>query len=472
MLGVPRPYLPLLTREPNLMHRYRSIVFAWLLVSLSVSLAAQEAATSAVDPKFALPASDEGQPGAGPIRRYEKYVTTWAQKRSLWSKSVAQDQKALVLLGDSITQGWGARTDKEFPNVKIANRGIGGDTTRGMLIRLQDVLDLNPSGVVILMGTNDLEEQAEPATIAGNVRLIIDRLKKSNSKMPIVLCTVFPSSETKKRPADKIKQLNELYMGLVKGDSQVTVVDTWTLFADASGNAKSEEFPDLLHLNDAGYKSWAAALRPILATLGFVETEPDAFQPEPGFVSLFNGRDLTGWGYQATTEDEMVSIKKSQAKNPQAPARPIVAQAMKFDGQVSTPDGRYVAKSGRLIVTTPPEGRKIQQLWTTREFSEDFVLKLEFRATPNADSGVFLRKPQLQCRDFPLAGPYKELKNYKPQDWNELVVEAHGESARCTCNGEILEEAFKLPANGPIGLEGDRGQMEYRRIRIRIGQKN
>jgi hypothetical protein len=39
--------------------------------------------------------------------------------------------------------------------------------------------------------------------------------------------------------------------------------------------------------------------------------------------------------------------------------------------------------------------------------------------------------------------------------------------AHCTCNGEILEAALKLPATGPIGLEGDRGQMEYRRIRIR-----
>ncbi|MFM7927118.1 MAG: hypothetical protein ACKO9Q_05340, partial [Pirellula sp.] len=38
--------------------------------------------------------------------------------------------------------------------------------------------------------------------------------------------------------------------------------------------------------------------------------------------------------------------------------------------------------------------------------------------------------------------------------------------AHCTCNGEVIEEALKLPATGPIGLEGDHGQMEYRRIRI------
>jgi hypothetical protein len=39
--------------------------------------------------------------------------------------------------------------------------------------------------------------------------------------------------------------------------------------------------------------------------------------------------------------------------------------------------------------------------------------------------------------------------------------------AHCTCNGEVLEAEFKVPATGPIGLEGDRGQMEYRRIRVK-----
>jgi hypothetical protein len=124
------------------------------------------------------------------------------------------------------------------------------------------------------------------------------------------------------------------------------------------------------------------------------------------------------------------------------------------------------AKNNRLVVTTPAEGRKIQQLWTQREFGRDFVLKLEFRATPFADSGVFLRGRQLQCRDYLLAGPYNQLTQYKPQDWNELVITVKGNVAHCTCNGEVLEAAYELPASGPIGLEGDRGQIEYRRIRI------
>ena len=152
--------------------------------------------------------------------------------------------------------------------------------------------------------------------------------------------------------------------------------------------------------------------------------------------------------------------------NPNAIKQVTVDEQIAFDGKRQSDDGRYVAINDRLVVTTPAEGRRIQQLWTTEEFGTDFVLRLEFRATPNADSGVFIRQPQLQCRDFPLAGPYKDLKNFRNSDWNELEVIVTGETARATCNGEVLEEAMKLPASGPIGLEGDRGQMEYRRIRI------
>ncbi|MCI0538871.1 MAG: GDSL-type esterase/lipase family protein [Verrucomicrobiales bacterium] len=439
------------------------------LVAVLVVLTAiaQAAEPPKADTRFQVPPTDDGLPGAGPIRRYDWFRNLWAQRRSAWAERVQQDQGSLVFLGDSITQGWGDDMSGSFPGVKVANRGIGGDTTRGVLIRLrEDVLALRPSGIVLLIGTNDLEEQADPEIVAGNLKLILAELKKHSAKMPVILCQVFPSSASMKRPSDQIKRVNQLFAASVKGDEQVTFIETWPLFASAAGDAKPEEFPDLLHPNKAGYTKWAAALRPVLATLGFLEMAPDNFTPEPGFISLFNGRDLTGWGYRPTSEADMQAAKRWRNSDPNAPPWPIVEKPIHFDGQIMSNDGRYVAKNGRLIVTTPSEGRRIQQLWTTREFPRDFVLKLEFRATPNADSGIFVRKPQLQCRDYLLAGPYKELKQYKPQDWNEIVVTVKGGEAHCTCNGEALETAWKVPATGPIGLEGDRGQMEYRRIRL------
>ncbi len=446
-----------------------TLFVGWIALSATVDNSparGQEKLNPAAD-AYTLPATDEGLAGAGPLRRYDWFQQLWRTKRSGWAARVAEDQQALVFLGDSITQGWGDDFQGSFPDVRKANRGISGDTTRGMLIRLQeDVLALNPSGVVLLMGTNDLEEGAEPETIAENFQLIVEALKKHNPDMPIVVCMVFPSSEEKSRSAEKIKQINKLYAAAVQGDKQITLLDTWTLFANAAGDAKPEEFPDLLHPNDVGYAKWTRALQPILATLGFVETESEPFAVEEGFESLFNGKDLSGWCLLPTSEEEMEQARRWKAADPAAPPWPIVKEKLELAGHKQTPDGRYQAIVDRLVVTTPPEGRRIQQLWTTRSFPEDFTLKLEFRATPNADSGVFVRKPQLQCRDYLLAGPYKELNRYREGDWNELVVRVRGNVAECTCNGEVIEGEFKLPDTGPIGLEGDRGQFEYRRIRV------
>lgn len=429
-----------------------------LLVSISPSLVA-------ADSPFAYP-SEEAEaslPGEGALRRYEGLVKRWPEFREKWSKDVEKDQGAVVFLGDSITQGWGADFKGKFSDMKLANRGIGGDTTRGMLIRLQeDVLTLNPSAIVMLMGTNDIEVEIDPAAIGRNFEKILVAIKAHNPKLPIVLCRMFPSSAEKNRPKETIEAVNALYDAAVKGDPQITVLDTWTLFADETGNADPKWFKDLLHLNPEGYDRWAAALHPIFATLGFTDTTPDTFQPEEGFVSLFNGKDLTGWGFRPTPPR-----KQPKKPNPNAPKFVEITEPVNFDGQTQSNDGRYVAINGRLVVTTPAEGRRIQQIWTQEEFGTDFILKLEFRATPNADSGVFIRQPQLQCRDFPRAGPYTDLKDFRTSDWNELVVTVKGGIATATCNGELLTNDMAVPATGPIGLEGDRGQMEYRRIRLK-----
>jgi len=255
-----------------------------------------------------------------------------------------------------------------------------------------------------------------------------------------VLCNVFPSAEAKKRPAAQIKRINQLYFAAIKDRPQVTVLDTWSLFADVKGDANPDEFPDLLHPNAAGYARWTMALRPVFEQLGLAPTWADDFVPEPGYKSLFNGRDFTGWG---------------------------TADGVAFDGKTETGDGRFIVRNGRIVVPASRQERAFARLWTTQKFPRDFELKLEFRAGPNADSGLFVRDPQLQVRDYLIAGPYAALKNYRPLEWNEIVVTVKGGLAHATCNGEVLNDAFAVPTTGAIGLESDRGQMEYRRIRLR-----
>ena len=167
------------------------------------------------------------------------------------------------------------------------------------------------------------------------------------------------------------------------------------------------------------------------------ESKAEAPKPEAAkAVELFNGKDLTGWGYKT---------------------------GEKFDGKTESDDKRYSAKEG--ILTVNP-GTGIRQLWTTAQFPKDFELRLEFRAGVGADSGLFVRGPQLQVRDYLVAGPYKELKKYKAQDWNEILVLVKDGVAHCTCNGEVLNAAMKVPETGGIGLEADKGTMEYRNLRL------
>ncbi len=187
------------------------------------------------------------------------------------------------------------------------------------------------------------------------------------------------------------------------------------------------------------------ALLIVISLLAAAPLRADDWKPDAGFKSLYNGNDLSGWGY--VEKDELVS----------------------FDGKKDATDGRYSASGDTIVVhdRDDSKGPHLRRMWTAEKFPKDFVLKLEFRAAVNADSGIFLRKPQLQCRDYLVAGPYKNLKKYKPQDWNEIVVTVKDNIAHCECNGEVLEDKLKLPETGPIGLEADHGQMEYRHIQIR-----
>ena len=184
----------------------------------------------------------------------------------------------------------------------------------------------------------------------------------------------------------------------------------------------------------------AALLLGASFTAGCNSANTAATMPEPGFVSLFNGTDLTGWQYRT---------------------------GEKFDGKTATGDTRFSVGNGMFVVHGTEAGGRTAQIWTTRQFPKDFVLRLQFRSAVNADSGIFIRSPQLQCRDYLVAGPYKALTKYRAQDWNDIEITVTGGVARCTYNGEVLEAALKVPTTGGIGLELDRGQMEYRNIRVK-----
>lgn len=205
--------------------------------------------------------------GRGPIQEGIWFRGLWKTRREQWAKDAKADEGAIVFLGDSITQGWDSLT-KDFAGRKVANRGISGDTTRGVLNRIPgDVNAVHPKAVCILIGTNDIGLGADPEVVGENLDSIIASIHAMEPKAAIIVSKVMPSTAAKARPAEKLQKVNELIEKVAASHHGTTVIDTWTLFANEKGEAKPEEFPDLLHPNAAGYAKWKAALEETFAKL-------------------------------------------------------------------------------------------------------------------------------------------------------------------------------------------------------------
>ena len=101
----------------------------------------------------------------------------------------------VIFLGDSITDMW--KLAQYFPDKSYVNRGIGGQTTSQMLVRVYpDVINLHPSVLVILAGTNDIARNTGPQSasmIEDNFRAIAELAQAHNIK--IVLCSLTPVSD-------------------------------------------------------------------------------------------------------------------------------------------------------------------------------------------------------------------------------------------------------------------------------------
>jgi lysophospholipase L1-like esterase len=212
-------------------------------------------------------------PGKGPSQVWSGLPRVWAQRHAQWAKTAGQDDGAVVFLGDSITQGWNS-LKQDFPDMKVANRGIGGDTTRGVLYRLDaDVLALKPRAIVLLIGTNDLGNGADPADVADNIEAILTAIRNYDPNMPVIVCKVMPRGTLEQHYAGKIEKLNDLVESFVKTHSNFYECDTWNIFADQDGYSTKDIFPDLLHPNAIGYAKMTAALKPIFSKLKLETTK-------------------------------------------------------------------------------------------------------------------------------------------------------------------------------------------------------
>jgi len=203
----------------------------------------------------------------------------------------------------------------------------------------------------------------------------------------------------------------------------------------------------------------------LIASLAIGSSTLNAEHPAagaPGFVAMFNGKDLTGW-------------KSTQ--------------------QVST----WVMGLDQTVAWHPPEdgSHRLDYLMTERSYA-DFVLDLEFKLEPQGNSGVVMRMPneknpprygfEIQIRDslgVPAPGEHDcgglvhgigPTKNMckPPGEWNRYTITVRGRHVELVFNGETVIntnlDEVKLndrPNAGFIALQGDAKSVAFRRVRIR-----
>jgi lysophospholipase L1-like esterase len=243
----------------------KQILFATALCLSGGSVNAAEAPPWKT-PSFANAVATDPLPGAGPFTSRPPYQ---AQYIAGFAKRQQIDQQTVVFLGDSITEWW-TNFGKAFPNLRVANRGIASDTTRGMLCRLQEsVLVLNPQAVVIAGGINDLRPAnnppGTPETVAGNVKLMLAAIQKHDPKVPVLVCEILPSGIG---TPETITATNQAVDKVVADFPQAVRVKTHAKFLSPDGTQNKALFTDTVHLKPEGYAVWQSVLSQEFEKLG------------------------------------------------------------------------------------------------------------------------------------------------------------------------------------------------------------
>jgi len=206
------------------------------------------------------------------IARIRPRLDDWAQlarfrEANLELPPAASGQPRVVFLGDSITDAWDdPRYGGFFPGKGYVNRGISGQTTPQMVLRMRaDVLAHEPKALVLLAGTNDIAGNTGPMTVTqtqDNITTIAELATLHGIK--VVLASILPTSnyhftgdsplgpQTVRRPLAKIRAINDWMRAYAKAHGH-TYLDYFSATVDAQGMLKKELSADDLHPNAAGY---------------------------------------------------------------------------------------------------------------------------------------------------------------------------------------------------------------------------
>ncbi len=186
----------------------------------------------------------------------------------------------LVLLGDSITQGWGGEEravwqvapeawERYFAPRKAANFGISGDGTQHVLWRIAngEFAVARPKVVVVMIGVNNVPSSS-PEDIGAGVRAVVQKLHEVTPNSKVLLLGLLPFGKEPNAPTrQKVRQVNEILAAMPRR-SWFRYLDLSRAFLLSNGEANADLMAsDFLHLRPAGYAMWARAMEPTLSRM-------------------------------------------------------------------------------------------------------------------------------------------------------------------------------------------------------------
>ena len=198
----------------------------------------------------------------------EQLIAAGFESRMSWFRYLNQRAKpgGIVFVGDSLTQEFLIHEMlMNHPRIAVIhNRGIGGDTTTGLLSRLQEsVFDLSPSKVFLLIGINDLSQaDTKPEDVASRIQTIAEQILQHCPDTTLYLESLYPVNESQHPMIDKatvfpksnarIDQINCRLKTLQ--NEKLHYLDINSLLRDEDGNLRLEYTREGLHLTPEGYR--------------------------------------------------------------------------------------------------------------------------------------------------------------------------------------------------------------------------
>jgi len=195
----------------------------------------------------------------------KNYVSDHYQQKSTMFEEMPIKNNSIVFLGDSIIEG--ANWDELFDNPNILNRGIGGDTSEGVLSRISEITRLQPTKLFIAIGTNDISQGVSTEQIITNYRAIIETVQEKSSQTKVfvhsLLPVSLPSNSIYSHTNQGILQVNKELVKLCS-EKGITYLNIHPSFSDKEGKLKSEFTNDGLHLLGKGYLVWKKQIQKYL----------------------------------------------------------------------------------------------------------------------------------------------------------------------------------------------------------------